>query len=210
MNNYYVYQYINPLTKQPYYIGKGKDNRCYIHLNLKSTFNKRFNGYNKKLISQGIQPIIIKIKENMTEKDAYNLEEKLIKKYGRKGIDDNGILLNILQESKAPNRQGKKHKQKSIIKMRRQRQNINAHFYGKKHTNETKEKIRQYNLGRHHKKESKNKLSKEWLIITPSNENIHIKNLNDYCKKNRLHSSNMYDIAKGKRKQHKGYKCYFI
>ena len=49
--------------------------------------------------------------------------------------------------------------------------------------------------------------SKNWLIITPDNEKIQIKNLAKYCRENNLHNGHMSSIAHGKRNHHKGYKC---
>lgn len=46
---YYVYQYVDPETNKPFYIGKGKDNRMFHHLNetLDNTDNrKKFLRYN--------------------------------------------------------------------------------------------------------------------------------------------------------------------
>jgi hypothetical protein len=125
-NKYYVYHIINPITNNIFYIGKGCGYRCKQHLTDKKeyAFNKRLNGYIRNLIEDNNIPIIIKISEKMTEKDAYELEESEIKKYGRKGIDENGILLNILESGRPPSFKGEKH-----------------HWWGKKHSKDTKRKI---------------------------------------------------------------------
>ena len=49
--------------------------------------------------------------------------------------------------------------------------------------------------------------SKYWEIIKPNGDKEVIRNLNQYCKDNNLQQSIMWSISKGKRKQHKGYKC---
>ena len=126
MNKFYVYKIINPITNRIFYIGKGTGNRCKQHLTDKKEYcaNKRLNGYIRNLIENKEQPIIEKIQENLTEEVAYELEESLIKKYGRKGIDENGILLNILESGRPPSFSGEDHP-----------------WYGRKHTEETKDKI---------------------------------------------------------------------
>ncbi|MCK5294545.1 MAG: hypothetical protein KAJ49_07835 [Arcobacteraceae bacterium] len=37
---YYVYIYSHPITKKIFYVGKGKGNRVFLHLNDKNNTNK--------------------------------------------------------------------------------------------------------------------------------------------------------------------------
>lgn len=108
--NYYVYIYLNKLKPgkyqydellfdyEPFYVGKGKDNRYLSHLN-KIKNNCKFKPSTKfKIISDnlsfGIEPSILKIKENLSEDDSLSFEKELIVKIGR--IDLNtGPLSNL-------------------------------------------------------------------------------------------------------------------
>jgi hypothetical protein len=136
-NIYYVYQYIDPITNLPFYIGKGKGDRLYTHI--KETSGRQTNGRKYKYIQQlknhGLEPIIEKIAENLDAQSAYNLEKKLIVLYGRKGIDPNGILTNICIDNRPPVTSGPKH-----------------HNYGRPvitmHTIETKKKISESKKGK--------------------------------------------------------------
>ncbi len=84
-NKFYVYIYLDPRKKgnfiygeyefnyEPFYVGKGSNNRCYNHL-LKSNLNNKDNLFKsnkiKKIIKLGYdlkKGFIIKQKENMTE-----------------------------------------------------------------------------------------------------------------------------------------------
>jgi group I intron endonuclease len=60
----------------------------------------------------------------------------------------------------------------------------NNHFFGKKHTEQTKLKMRKLKLGKKLSEKNKKNLlelsTKYWKIITPSNEEIVIKNLNEF------------------------------
>lgn len=142
--DYYVYYLVNPETKVPFYVGKGKGRRCKQHFTDKFEYarNKRLNGHIKKLKENGIEPIIIKFKENLNEKDAYDLEEKQILYYGRIGFEGNGVLMNLILDNKAPRLCGEENP-----------------FYGRKHTEETKRKIGDSNRGRIHTEETKQKMS---------------------------------------------------
>jgi len=96
MKNFYVYQYINPLSGLPFYIGKGNRSRWRAHLKetKETTTNYRKWCVIEGLRRKGLEPTIEKIAKNLHEKEAYDLEEQLIKKYGRIGIDPGGILTN--------------------------------------------------------------------------------------------------------------------
>lgn len=96
MENFYVYQYVNPITNLPFYIGKGNRSRWRAHLKetKENTSNYRKWSVIQGLRKKGLEPIIEKVAVNLSEQEAYDLEEQLIKKYGRIGIDPNGILTN--------------------------------------------------------------------------------------------------------------------
>ena len=119
---FYVYQYINPITSLPFYIGKGSGDRKYSHLNetLETTENKRKYYKIQSLKKLGIDPIIEEIKSFENEEDAYRFETLLIQTYGRKGYDTNGILTNICIDSNPPIRKGAKLtvEQKEKLKQR--------------------------------------------------------------------------------------------
>ena len=54
-----------------------------------------------------------------------------------------------------------------------------------------------------------NTLAKEWIVTNPYGNELLVKNLYTYCKKNGLCSGNMSRVAQGKLKQHKGYKVRY-
>ena len=152
---YYVYHLVNPTTGMPFYVGKGKNRRCYQHLSdtMKNTKNKRLTGHILKLRAKGIEPVIFKVQENMTEKYAYDLEELEIRKYGRIGFDEGGILFNIFIANKPVSRYGE-----------------NNSFYGKTHTEETRKIIGDRNRGRTHTEETKKKWSEQRKGVPKSEE----------------------------------------
>ena len=92
MNNiFYVYVYCNKkflykvkndygIKFLPIYVGKGKDKRIESHS--KKSHNRVLRKYIKKMKSENNDPLIIKIKDNMEENDAYKLENEIIKNVG--------------------------------------------------------------------------------------------------------------------------------
>lgn len=107
MEKYYVYCYLDPRKSgkykyeefefnfEPFYVGKGKDKRDNVHLKNcynKNTFFKR--KINKIIKCTGEIPIIIRILENLSEINAFNLEKKLIKIIGRNDLGL-GTLVNM-------------------------------------------------------------------------------------------------------------------
>jgi hypothetical protein len=94
---YYIYEYIDPRNNLPFYIGKGKGNRKYAHMNTIGA--KKENPDKLKIIdeilAEGMHPIIRELESDiMNEVDAYIREDFYILKYGRKSVDENGILTN--------------------------------------------------------------------------------------------------------------------
>ena len=106
---FYVYIYKEPISQEPFYIGYGQNSRMNDHLNEVQTFldeslsnkeifdlkgnrHKRFKI--KKILESGCEPIIIKVLENATKRDAIDEEIRLIALYGRadKGL---GPLTNM-------------------------------------------------------------------------------------------------------------------
>jgi hypothetical protein len=142
--DYYVYYLMNPLSGSPFYVGKGKNRRCYQHLTDKMEYsrNKRLTGHIRNLRDSGVEPVVIKICENMMEEDAYILEEQEILKYGRKGFDEGGCLMNIYIANRPEKRFGSDNG-----------------FYGKTHSDETKRKISKGNSGKVRSPETRRKIS---------------------------------------------------
>lgn len=102
---YYIYAYIDPRTQLPFYIGKGKGERKYDHINSSLTRNENPEKCKiiNELYSSGLSPIINEIESNIeNELIAYNREDFYILKYGRLGIDPNGILTNRSLHGKPP------------------------------------------------------------------------------------------------------------
>lgn len=240
---YYVYHIINPLTDRIFYVGKGTGSRCKQHLTDKKeyAFNKRLNGYIRNLIENNTPPIITKIAENLTEQEAYELEESEIKKYGRRGIDDEGILLNLIESGRPPIFKGEEHpwygrshtdeskRKMSETKKELYKKGLIKTCKGHKHTDEAKEKNRQAHLGKKQTEDTINKRiktrkenkkpqtdyqkqkareanQKTWKIITPEGNEEIITNLRQYSLERGLDPGNMMHVARGKQKQHKGYR----
>jgi len=87
MNEYYTYAYLKN-DGTPYYIGKGKGNRLYDYR------GKNCNPPKDK-------SRIIKLKQNITEEEAFKHEIYMIAVFGKK-CDGTGILMNIADGGNAP------------------------------------------------------------------------------------------------------------
>ena len=164
---FYVYELFNPIKKQPFYIGKGKNDRYKHHFTKKSN-NKHKENTIRKIISSGEKVIVKIIFRSNNELDALNKESELILDYGR--VDNNtGILTNltnggegksgyIMSESSKINRSNnskgdknsmynKKHRTESIQKMSEVRKNKyeTGEIIPTKHSEEWREHLRNNN-----------------------------------------------------------------
>jgi hypothetical protein len=144
MNNYYVYFHKNPITKEIFYVGLGKDKRAW---------SSKRNIFWKNYVKKYGEPIIEIYKNNISIYQAAELEIELIKKYGRRGYDKDGILLNKST--------GGEFTAYGSIKSQKSKDLISLKLKDKpKHTLESKQKIREKHLGRKCSQETKNKMSK--------------------------------------------------
>ncbi len=93
---FYVYVYLDPSQTGwvVMYLGKGQGYRDRVHLAPKALDDGTyFHNKLKKLIRQGFNPQPIRILVDLTEEEAFEWEEDLIKLYGRKDLGA-GILYN--------------------------------------------------------------------------------------------------------------------
>jgi hypothetical protein len=113
---YYVYAYLRE-DGTPYYIGKGKHKRAYrVHENVNMPKDKNH---------------IIFLEINLTELGAFALERRMIRWYGRKGIDPNGVLRNRSEGGEGTSLPGKSNP-----------------MFGKPRTPEVKLKLKLANIGK--------------------------------------------------------------
>ena len=91
---YYVYRLIDPRTGQTFYVGKGKGNRVYAHINdaLKSFDGQSYESKDEDEISEkikqireikaaGLEVIHVIQRYGLTEKEAFEVEAALIDCY---------------------------------------------------------------------------------------------------------------------------------
>ena len=158
-NNICVYQHKKLNTDEIFYIGIGSIKRAYV-TNTRSKYWKRIvnkHGYKVEILF-----------ENLTRMEACQIEQYLIKYYGRRDLKLGTLVnmtdggdggLNQMKSKKGIEKLrktwlGRNHTQETIEKLR------NIHL-GKKLSEEHKEKLRIAHLGKKHNTENRKKLSKE-------------------------------------------------
>jgi hypothetical protein len=211
-NRFYTYAYLRE-DRTPYYIGKGGGRRIY------------------KRTKRDIKPPkdksrIIFLKQNLIEKEAFKHEIYMIAVFGRKDLGT-GILRNktvggdgvsgyiftetqrqaVIKSNKK--RKGWKHTEHSKNILREK-------SIGRKHTAESKKKLsekRKLLVGWKHKEETKIKISKSqskyiYELTNPNQETLITDNLSRFCRENPqygLHRRLLCDVAHGKQRHHKGW-----
>ncbi len=149
MNGFYVYVYLDPRNPgvfryfgkylfyfEPFYIGKGTKSRCRRHL-LDAKNGKK--GSSKlhilaEILEEDLEPIIVKIEENLTAYSALKLESVLRDYIGTR-VMKNGPLTNVLL------RDDIEWSEKLRVKKSTRISGENHPQFGKKRTQEEKTKI---------------------------------------------------------------------
>lgn len=92
---YYTYVITNPITNQPFYVGKGTGRRMYWHWMNRDTHANKFMRETLQAIERkGLKPLYEKVLINANETQASDKEQELIKHYGRRDLGT-GILCNL-------------------------------------------------------------------------------------------------------------------
>jgi len=137
---------------EPFYIGKGKGGQYLSHLNEAKKYDKSFKGYNlhkfykiKNILNENLEPIILKVEENLSEQEAFDLEIWLIWAIGRHD-KKLGPLTNHTNGG-----EGHEPSEESKIKNSESNSGYKNYWYGKHHSEETKEKLRKTSTGRNKK-----------------------------------------------------------
>jgi hypothetical protein len=180
--NYYTYAYLRE-DNTPWYIGKGKGRRAY---------------QKHDYFSPPSSEKILILKTNLTEEEAFNHEIYMIAIFGRKDLET-GILRNRTNGGDSP-----------------------PIFTG--HSWESKQKISEKLKGRYtrppmsdeekQKRSIKNKInnvlppvnSTEFKFISPEGKIIEGKSITDFSKQYNLNPNALYDMRRGRQKQHKGWR----
>lgn len=100
-SNYYVYQLRISDSLTPFYIGKGKGNRCFSHFDEKKVTNPLKTSIIRKAVDSGKTILVEKIVQHIDEDLAFLVEVECISKYGR--ISDGGCLTNLTQGGEGGN-----------------------------------------------------------------------------------------------------------
>lgn len=229
MGHYFVYALVDPRTNTPFYVGKGSGNRPQDHLNetIETTINIRKYHKIQSIRDAGYEPKIEIWHADLSEEDAFDLEESEIKRLGRKGIDVDGILMNLLVDARPPNRQGRPHSPETREKMSRaaagkkhspeHRRNNSLSKSGKLHYNwgqslseETKAKIRDSNLGQKRSKKTRAAIAKshavDYLVTSPEGKEYRLNSigLQKLCDQNGFNKTAMVNACRAS-KPYKGW-----
>lgn len=121
MNIYYVYVYMHPKTKIPFYVGLGKGERYLSHLKEAKRETHKTTKQNKhklntirKILSEGDVPIIQMVASEISLDAARKLEIYLICTIGRSDLNE-GPLTNLTRGGEGVGEVSPESKQKRIL-----------------------------------------------------------------------------------------------
>ena len=160
MNVFYVYVYIDPRDGVPFYIGKGRDNRAYVHLTasaMQTGLDKGWFFYRKlrKLLASGTSPEIRFLCKELTEDQSFYWETFFIIALGRRDIKT-GCLCNHTNGGDGPSHKGHQHSEETKALIAEKLREIRT---GWVLSEETKQRIGDANRGRTHTDEARTRMS---------------------------------------------------
>jgi hypothetical protein len=131
----YVYVLLDPRKfYTPFYVGRGRGRRAQDHLNNEKTIRNPFKTRTiKKIRSKGLEPVIMYWSKSLTLEEAKIIEEELIIKWGRRGVEIDGILTNCIVSGTG----GEGHRPETRLAFSQSRKGK----LGGKHSEETKQKL---------------------------------------------------------------------
>jgi hypothetical protein len=223
-NYFYVYAYLRSQGSKrgpkgsPYYIGKGKDMRA-------------FKRGKKSMSPPKDKSCIVFIQEGLTEQEAFALEKYCIGLYGR--INTNtGILRNLTDGGEGAS--GAKRSIETRAKIAAQMRG-NKIWLGKRHSQETINKLARINSGKRLSPETKAKLSRAFQgennpffgkkhtpevvvkmtqhlyeLIDPNGEIYATTNIREFARQHDLDQGTLSKVVHGARKNHKGWTARII
>lgn len=159
---FFAYILKDPRNNKPFYVGKGKGNRPFYHINeakqnkITKTTNKHKLNIIKSILKENLEVVVTKI-EAPSEEEAFEIEELLIAMLGRKDTGT-GILTNMTDGG-----EGTSGKIKSYVGVNNPNYGKTGSlcvWFGRKHTEETKKKISEGNKGKIISEETKQKMRK--------------------------------------------------
>jgi hypothetical protein len=225
-NEFYVYVYMDPRKNgryfyegldicflyEPFYVGKGKNKRCYQHLMESNYSRKTFMGNKiKSFLKKKIDPIIVKLYDGILESDAYDRESYLIEKIGKLSSDD-GPLVNLSEGGAGVTLKGKDHPNwgKNLKESTRKKISEKLKINNGMKRKEVSDKVRDKNLGR----EPWNKGIKEErtdVIKKLSEKKIKYRNIKAISKKTGeiIEFNNTNDVMDFVKKTHRMIMIYF-
>ena len=195
MNNYYVYVYWRLDTNEPFYVGKGKEERW-------KDLRRKYNNHFINIINKYPTIVVIE-KDNLTEEEAFYWEEEIIRQlvfeYGFsidiRGCNSNDHYCHLVNKTwggegvsgynplENKTKEEIKEWKEKISEANRGRNHPN---YGKNHSYETRNKIRTSLIGKHHTKESKEKMS----VARKGEKNPNYGKHHSYETKNKISNAN--------------------
>ena len=215
-NIFYTYIYFDPRKEgsfiygeytfdyEPFYVGKGHDYQLNSHLN--DAKNNTFTIWNKhkffkikKILNENIEPIILKIKENIYEYEAFDLEIWLVWAIGRSDLKlgpltnhtdgGDGVSGRIIEKGKNHHNYGRKVSVESRNKM--------SSSQKKRFTKELKNQCREREKGNI-------KSCGKYIVTFPDKHQEDIIGLKRFCEKVNL---NFWGVSAAKKKGilYKGY-----
>jgi len=140
---FYTYVLVNPLTNLPFYVGKGSGTRYLDHFKeiiAGTAHNKHKANTIKKIIREGSQVIVDIVCIADDEQDCFEKEKQLIEQYGRKN-NNTGILTNLTNGGEGVC--GFVPPDELRRRWSKQRKGPGNGMYGRTHTPEAREKIKQ-------------------------------------------------------------------